>query len=166
MKSPTAIAASIGLLISSVLVSGLLLGQTQTQVAFPQGYRNWNHVKSAVILEGHVNYGAFGGIHHVYANDGALAALKEGRPFPKGAILVFDLLEEEFEDNAVIEGSRLVIGVMEKDPDRFAATEGWGFEDFKQGDPRQPSVTDMRGQCLSCHESQKASDYVYSTYRQ
>ena len=33
------------------------------------------------------------------------------------------------------------------------------------GDPRQPSVTDMRKQCLSCHESQKASDYVFSRYR-
>jgi hypothetical protein len=122
-------------------------------------------VKSAVILEGHVTYNPFWGVHHVYANDEAITALKDGRPFPKGAILVFDLLEEKVEDNAVTEGSRKVIGVMEKDPERFADTEGWGFEDFKQGDPHQPLVTDMREQCLSCHESQRASDYVYSAYR-
>lgn len=59
---------------------------------------------------------------------------------------------------------RKVIGVMEKDPMRFPDTQGWGFEDFKMADPNQRSVTDMRKQCLSCHESQKANDYVYSTY--
>ena len=58
----------------------------------------------------------------------------------------------------------MVIGVMEKDPKRFSDTEGWGFEDFKMADPNQRLVTDMRKQCLSCHESQKANDYVYSTY--
>jgi hypothetical protein len=79
MKSRTAIAALIAVLVSGVLVSSLLLGQTQQRVAFPEGYRNWTHVKSAVILEGHVNYNAFGGVHHVYANDEAITALKDGR---------------------------------------------------------------------------------------
>jgi hypothetical protein len=116
-------------------------------------------------MEGHVNYKAFGGIHHIYANNNAIAALKEGKPFDKGAVLVFDLLEEKIENNAVIEGSRKVIGVMEKDPGRFAETEGWGFEDFLNGDPNQRLVNDMREQCLSCHKTQKASDYVYSKYR-
>jgi hypothetical protein len=154
------------LLAAGVLVSGMLMAQTAGRVAFPKGYRSWTHVKSAVILEGHVNYSAFGGIHHVYANDEAVGALQEGTLFPKGAVLVFDLLEETVGNGAITEGARKVIGVMEKDPDRFAATEGWGFEDFKEGDPRQRLVTDMREQCLSCHESRQASDYVYSAYRQ
>ncbi len=81
--------------------------------------------------EGHVHYDAFGGIHHVYANEKALVSLRSGKAFPKGAVLVFDLLEEGTENDAIIEGSRKVIGVMEKDPDRFGKTEGWGFEDFK-----------------------------------
>jgi hypothetical protein len=165
MNSRTDVAALTGVLVSGVIVSSLLLGQTQPRVAFPDGYRNWTHVKSAVILEGHVNYNAFGGVHHVYANDLALVALKDGTPFQKGAVLVFDLLEERVEGNAITEGPRKVIGVMEKDPDRFGDTEGWGFEDFRQGDPLQPSVTNMREQCLSCHDSQRASGYVYSTYR-
>jgi hypothetical protein len=165
MKNHTALAAVTGVLVSGILASGLLVGQTQPQVAFPEGYRDWTHVKSAVILQGHVNYNAFGGVHHVYANSRALTALKEGTTFPNGAVLVFDLLEERLENNAVSEGARKVIGVMVKDLDRFSETEGWGFEDFRQGDPSRRSVTDMREQCLSCHESQKASDYVYSTYR-
>jgi hypothetical protein len=165
MKSRTAIAALTSILVIGVIASGLLVGQTRPHVAFPEGYRDWTHVKSAVILEGHVNYNAFGGVHHVYANDRALTALKERAAFPDGAVLVFDLLEEQVENNAVTEGARKVIGVMEKDLDRFSETEGWGFEDFRLGDPSQRSVTDMREQCLSCHESQRASDYVYSTYR-
>jgi hypothetical protein len=118
-----------------------------------------------VILEGHVHYNVFGGIHHVYANQKALAALKDGKPFAKGAVLVFDLMEERIDNGSITEGPRKVLGVMLKDPDRFPDTEGWGFEDFKKGDARQRSVTDIRQQCLSCHESQRASDYVYSTYR-
>jgi len=136
------------------------------QVAYPQDYRSWSHAKSMAILEGHKYFNLFGGIHHIYANDAAFAALKQGKPFPKGAVFVFDLLEAVTEDNTVTEGARQVIGVMEKDPDRFPETEGWGFEDFKfiDGEPTR-QVTDARKQCLSCHESQKASDYVYTTYR-
>jgi hypothetical protein len=165
MMNRTVIAGLIGILAAGTLVLDSAQGQSLSQVAFPDGYRDWTHVKSAVVLEGHVNYGAFGGIHHVYANALALAALKDGTPFQKGAVIVFDLLEERVEGNAVTEGGRKVIGVMEKDSDRFAETEGWGFEDFRGGDPLQPSVTDMREQCLSCHESQRASGFVYSAYR-
>jgi hypothetical protein len=153
------------LIVFAVLFVQSIFGDSHTKVAFPEGYRSWAHVKSVVIMKGHVNYKAFGGIHHIYANEKAIAALKEGKPFAKGAVLVFDLLEEKIENNAVIEGPRKVVGVMEKDPDRFPETEGWGFEDFKNGDSRQRLVTDMRQQCLSCHETQKASDYVYSIYR-
>ena len=152
------------LVAASALAASSLHGQSGTEVPFPEGYRSWTHVKSMVIVEGHLHYGAFGGIHHVYANKRALAALKDGKPFAKGAVLVFDLMEELIENGSITEGPRKVIGVMLKDPDRFPETEGWGFEDFKKGDASQRSVTDMRSQCFSCHESQKASDYVYSTY--
>ncbi|MHC4858649.1 MAG: cytochrome P460 family protein [Planctomycetota bacterium] len=143
-------------------------GQSEAggQVAFPEGYQNWTHVKSMVILEGHQHFEAFGGFHHVYANDRALAALKEGKAFSKGSILVFDLRQALIENNAITEGPRLVAGVMEKDPDRFPDTEGWGFEDFKIKEGTvERAVTNAREQCLSCHASQEKSDYVYSKYR-
>ena len=38
------------------------------QVPYPSSYRDWQHVKSMVIDEGHPLFGAFGGIHHLYAN--------------------------------------------------------------------------------------------------
>ncbi len=94
----------------------------------------------------------------------ALAALKRGARHSKGAILVFELFETVTDSDSIIEGPRLVVGVMEKDPDGFPQTAGWGFEDFK-GRSRERAVTDARAQCLSCHATRKASDYVYSTYR-
>jgi len=148
-----------------VLLVQVIYGGRQAKVAYPQGYRSWVHVKSEVILKGHRHYNSFGGIHHIYANDVAIAALKENTEFAKGAVLVFDLFEEKIEGHAILEGRRKVIGVMEKDPDRFSETKGWGFEDFKNGDPQRRQVIDMQRQCLSCHETQKKSGYVYSRYR-
>ena len=73
-------------------------------------------------------------------------------------------MEENIENYKITEGDRKVIGVMVKDSDRFPDTEGWGFEDFVEGDPNQRSVTDMKTQCFDCHKAQKATDYVYSKY--
>jgi hypothetical protein len=133
------------------------------KVKYPDGYRHWTHVKSMVIQEGHPLFEAFGGIHHIYANDKALKALKKGLPFPKDAVLVFDLLEAKADGKAIVEGSRKVLGVMQRDGKRFAATGGWGFEGFK-GDTRERVVTDMKT-CFGCHEPQKEKGYVFSTYR-
>ncbi len=135
------------------------------QVDYPEGYRSWPHVKSMVLQEGHPLYESFGGIHHVYANEKALAAMKAGKAYPDGAVLVFDLLEAKAENNAVVEGARKVVGVMQKDSKKFAATGGWGYEGFK-GDTQERLVTDMQTACHSCHAAQKDQDYVFSTYRQ
>jgi hypothetical protein len=50
-----------------------------------------------------------------------------------------------YENYADTEGSRLVIGAMEKNPERFADTERRGFKDFKAADPLRRSLCDMRG---------------------
>lgn len=52
-------------------VLATLLAQTP-QVAYPEGYREWRHVKSMVIARGHPLFDAFGGIHHIYANPPAV----------------------------------------------------------------------------------------------
>lgn len=137
----------------------------QTEIAFPEGYRNWAHVKTTVVLEGHPQYNPFGGIHHVYANDKALKALKDSTSFEKGSILIFDLMEETIVDNALIEGPRKWISVMVKDQDQFPETGGWGFEEFKKNDHVKRTVINVEEQCFSCHKTQEASDFVFSKYR-
>lgn len=134
------------------------------QVPYPEGYRSWTHVKSMVIQPGHELYDAFGGIHHVYANAAALAALRDGKPFADGAVLVFDLLEAAAGDHAITEGARKVVGVMHRDRTRYAATGGWGFEGFK-GDTRERAVTDPVSQCFACHQAQEKTGYVFSAWR-
>jgi len=136
----------------------------QESVAYPEGYRDWTHVKSMVIEEGHPLHDAFGGIHHIYANALALEALQANSEFPDGAVLVFDLLEARRENQSLTEGSRKVVGVMQKDSKAFTATGGWGFEGFK-GDTRERVVTDADAACFQCHALQEETDYVFSGYR-
>ena len=134
-------------------------------VPYPAGYRDWHHVKSMVINPGHPLYESFGGMHHLYANEKAVAGYKKGR-FPDGAVIVFDLLEAKTADHAVTEGARKVVGVMHKDAKKFKDTGGWGFEGFK-GDSRTERAVgkDAATACYSCHTQQKDKDFVFSSLR-
>lgn len=134
-------------------------------VPYPQGYRQWTHVKSMVINPGHALYDAFGGIHHLYANGRAMQGYKSGT-FPDGAVIVFDLLETKSGDNAVQEGARKVVGVMQKNSKRYAATGGWGFEGFKGDSKTERAVGNQAaGACFGCHMQQQGQDYVFSSWR-
>ena len=137
-----------------------------TEVPYPEDYRDWHHVKSMLIEEGHPLFASFGGIHHLYANDKAMEGYRSGGAFPDGSVIVFDLLEAVRENNAVTEGERKVAGVMHKDAAKFADTGGWGFEGFAGGDPEKRVVGDNAAEaCFACHAPQEASDYVFSTLR-
>ena len=139
---------------------------TPGQVAYPTGYRHWYHVKSMVIEAGHPLYEAFGGIHHLYANDKARAGYATGK-FADGSVIAFDLLEANHEGNAINEGARKVLGVMQKDSHRFAATGGWGFEGFANGDHSKRVVgANAATACFGCHTQQKSKDFVFSTLRE
>jgi len=150
----------------SLICTGTLFAneKTKAEVAYPDGYRQWTHIKSMVIEKGHPLYESFGGIHHIYGNKKALDASKKGKAFPDGSLLIFDLLEVKSADNAIVEGQRKVVGVMQKNSKKFKDTGGWGFEGFK-GDTKERVVTDPKSACFNCHEPQRQKDYVFSTYR-
>lgn len=135
-------------------------------VAYPDGYRHWTHVKSMLIKENHPLFDAFGGIHHIYANDKALNGYRTGK-FPDGAAIVFDLLDvKQSGDGAVVEGDRKVVGVMERDSAAFAETGGWGFEGFAGGSSEKRVVGDnAAAACFACHEAQAGDDFVFSAFR-
>lgn len=152
----------IGLLSSLFALSANAVAQN---VPYPNGYRDWHHVKSMVINSGHPLFDAFGGIHHLYANKKALKGYAKGS-FANGSIIVFDLLEANNADNAVTEGKRKVVGVMHKDSKRYAATGGWGFEGFKGDSKTERAVgANAAKACFSCHEPQSKRDYVFSNLR-
>ncbi len=143
-----------------------LSGETQ-QKYFPKDYRKWTHTKSMVIEEGHPLFEAFGGIHHVYANEKAIEEIKKGkgRAFKEGAVLIFDLLHAVKENSTIVEGERKVLAYMRKVKGN-KETGGWEFGAFAGGDPQKQVVTDPVGQCFSCHEQVKDKDYVFSEWRQ
>lgn len=131
------------------------------------GYRGWTHVKSMLIHDPkHPLFGAFGGLHHVYANPVATKTLTSGgTKFDDGAVLVFDLLEAPSEGGATTEGARKLRAVMVKNAKAYAATGGWGYQAFK-GDGTEPIVKDAQKECFACHQARAANDYVFSEYRQ
>ena len=135
------------------------------EVPYPNGYRNWHHVKSMIINPGHALHESFGGIHHIYANAKAVKGYSKGK-FENGSVIIFDLLEAKSDGNAVTEGARKVVGVMHKDAKRYAATGGWGFEGFKGDSKTERAVgKNADSACFQCHVPQKANDYVFSKLR-
>lgn len=145
---------------------GLVLSAEAADVPYPAGYRSWTHVKSMVIQPGHPLYASFGGIHHLYANAKAMQGYKSGQ-FKNGSVIIFDLLEANAADNAIVEGTRKVVGVMHRDTKKYATTGGWGFEGFVAGDPTRRAVgANAKTACFDCHASQKSTSYVFSTWRE
>ncbi len=135
-------------------------------VPYPEGYRTWTHVKSMVIQQGHPLYEAFGGIHHIYANDNALAAYRKAGRFADGAVIVFDLLDASTGGGAIEEGPRKVVGVMVKDSRKWPQTGGWGFEGFKGDSKTERAVGgNAKAACFECHTQVKDRDYVFSAWR-
>jgi len=134
-------------------------------VPYPEGYRQWTHVKSMVIQQGHPLYESFGGLHHIYANDKAMQGYRKGR-FPDGAVIVFDLLDVKAGGGALEEGARKVVGVMVKDAAKWKATGGWGFEGFKGDSKTERAVGgNAKAACFDCHTQVKDHDYVFSRWR-
>lgn len=152
--------------VAMIAVSTSSVIAADTQVAYPDGFRGWHHVKSMVIEKGHPLFDAFGGMHHIYANKKAVQGYRTGR-FPDGAVIVFDLVEATRAENALTEGTRKVVGVMHKDARKFTGTGGWGFEGFGAGEKGNRVVGVKAAEaCFGCHAPQKDHDYVFSRLRE
>jgi hypothetical protein len=152
-------------LISVTLVAGMSTAAVASDlIDYPDAYRGWTHVKSMTIHPGHPLEDPFLGIHHIYANEPALAGLQAGS-FADGSVLVFDQLEYLTQDQASTEGNRVLVGVMVKDSARFADTGGWGFEGWAGDSRDQRLVTDGGAACFACHTQRSEQDFVFSEWR-
>jgi hypothetical protein len=147
-------------------VNTRIAGQSQARgvVAYPEGYREWAHVKSALVTSRHPDFKDVGGFRHIYANRPALVGYRAGK-FPDGAIIVVDWLEGRDESGAFTEGERRRVDVMMKDRSRFAATGGWGFERFDGDSSTARSVSSPADQCFTCHSNRTDHDSVFSASR-
>jgi hypothetical protein len=136
----------------------------QAQIAYPAGYRQWVHVKSGIIGS-EFPMEPERGIHHVYANQTALAGFENGN-FEDGSIVVYDLVSLSEKNGVSTEGARRRIDVMVKDSKLYAATGGWRFGRFMADDHEHNVMTpDLHNACIQCHEKQKAHGFVFSEFR-
>lgn len=153
------------LLLGTSLLAAPVLGDEPNLIGYPNGYRQWTHVKSMHIRSSHPLHHLFGGVHHVYANKPAIEGYKRGK-FANGATLVLDVLEAREDGFSVSEGPRKLVAVMRKDTKKYAETGGWGFEAFRADNRKDRMVgKDGAAQCFGCHAQQQKTDYVFSKYR-
>lgn len=129
-------------------------------------YRGWTHVKSVLTGPKSKAFATEGGIHHIYANEKALAGLKTGQ-FQDGSVLIYDLLEVKEKDGMTIEGPRRRTDVMVKDEAHHRDSGGWDFRQFLGTDRRSAKLTPkQRANCFECHNRQKDRGFVFSEFRE
>jgi hypothetical protein len=135
------------------------------EIAYPAGYRQWVHVKSALVGPASPIFKRYGGLHHIYANEKALRGYQNGQ-FDDGSVIVFDVLETQESGGTTAETTRRFIDVMVKDSRRFADTGGWGFEEFR-GDSQSERVLspEAKAACYKCHAQRKEQGFVFSSFR-
>ena len=136
-------------------------------VPLPNDYRFWYHVGSkSISSEAATALGLpdiFGETFDaVFANPVALNDLRNNtRPYRDGASFVAPFFRLTHPvDGLDAPGDLAFVAVMLKDSTQFADTGGWGFAVY--GPDRQP-VPGLGSGCFTCHQSQSANDFVFST---
>ena len=134
-------------------------------VKIPPGYRDWKLISVAH------EAGSLNDFRAILGNDVAIKAYREEKlPFPDGTMIVrlaWSYVPSE-ENNKVfgraqsfVAGTPINIQLMVKDSRKYAATDGWGFAQFKDGKPADEAVHKT---CFPCHEPAKARDFVFTHY--
>lgn len=132
---------------------------------YPEGFREWTHVKTILTGVGHVPQKKFDGFHHIYANEEAMTGYRTGQ-FPDGSIIVFDKHHADSAANVQRPGARKFINVMYKNGKAFKDTGGWGFEEFT-GESKTEGRLSIQKQlaCFNaCHATEKKTDFVFSRF--
>jgi hypothetical protein len=168
LKKPGKLLLAISVLTSCmVLITSASFSNRKNadEVPYPEGFRNWTHVKTVIIEKGSPAFAHWGGFHHIYGNSKAIEGYNTGK-FEDGATIVFDVIEALSKDSMIIEGRRKLIDVMVKDSRKYKSTGGWGYEEFPGDSKTERSVGALSvTACYNCHAQQKINDNVFSKLR-
>ncbi|MDG3439012.1 cytochrome P460 family protein [Nitrospirillum amazonense] len=129
-------------------------------VTIPEGYRAWQLVAPAQ------EAAPLDELRAIVGNTTAIKAYQAGTlPFPDGTVLVKlawkHTQSPEFA-TASVPGAATTVQIMVKDSKRYAATGGWGFGRFVNG---QPADQAQHETCWGCHQALVADrDYVFTRY--
>lgn len=153
--------------VTTALISIMGIERQDELMPYPEGFREWTHIKTTLTGFGNVPQKKFDGFHHIYANDKAMAGYQTGQ-FPDGAIIVFDKHEVDSSAVEIKPGKRKFINVMYKNSNAFKDTGGWGFEEFTAESRTEGRLTVQRQQnCFnSCHAAQKKTDFVFTRFKE
>jgi Cytochrome P460 len=134
-----------------------------SEVPYPEGFREWTHIKTSLSGFGNIPQAKFDGYHHIYANDKALQGYKTGI-YPEGSVIVFDKHEVDTTGGAIETGKRKFINVMHKNTSMFKETGGWGYEEFTADSKTEGRLSvEKQLSCYnSCHKAEKKTDYVFT----
>ncbi|MEL1263335.1 cytochrome P460 family protein [Pseudoxanthomonas putridarboris] len=127
-------------------------------VTLPDGYRDWPLIAPAQ------EAAPFDELRAVVGNAVAMRAFRDHqRPFPDGTVLVkraWKRVPSPDFASASIPGGATTVQVMVKDSRRYAATGGWGYGRFIDG---QPVDEAQHRTCHACHAARvKDRDYVFT----
>jgi quercetin dioxygenase-like cupin family protein len=142
--------------------------QPAPAVAFPTGYRSWQHVRTIVVGPDSPSFATRGGLHHYYANATAVEGFRTGT-FPDGSVIVDEGVGTKKGDGMttgiVFETERRSLDVMVKDAKAYRETAGWGYEHFEGTATTPTSTPERRAACFQCHSKGAARDSVFSRIR-
>ena len=134
-------------------------------IKLPAGYRDWS-----VISVAH-EAGNNNDLRVVLGTVIAIEEFREGkRPFPDGTMIArlawaYSSSEENNRvfgrEQSFVAGAPINVQLSVKDSRKWASTGGWGFAQFKQGQPAGEAVIRT---CAPCHVPAKANDFVYTRY--
>jgi hypothetical protein len=152
----TYIRRSLWILLSLTTVHGADRAQ------YPDTFRNWVHVETAVILPGaNPRLASEEGMHHIFANQKAMDGYASGN-FADGSIIVYELREAQQKDGVIFEGERRRVDLMIKDTNLYSTTGGWRFERFWGNDQTQDALHGSGTACFECHAKAKSHGFVFS----
>ena len=140
-------------------------------IKFPANFREWQLIAvNNLLIAGKTDQ-----LRAQLGNEIAIKAFKEGTiPFPDGKIIAalhWNRVPSEGNNKILVGafpgaqsfvvGSAANVQFMVKDSKKYAATGGWGFGDFKDGEPGDEA---LHKTCFGCHGPAEAHDFVFAHY--
>ena len=149
-------------------------------IALPQGYRNWELISVAAVGP------PISDVRAKLGNDIAMSDVRNGTiPYRDGAIIArlawkqtsdpktMDALRMQAQaaglsedviakalSQTFVAGPATNVQFMVKDSKKYATTGGWGFAQFTGG----KSDAIVQQTCFACHSPAKATDFVFTHY--
>ncbi|WP_457354293.1 cytochrome P460 family protein [Sphingomonas sp. UYP23] len=136
-------------------------------VSIPAGYRLWQVAGVAHEADG------LNDIRVILGNDIAMKGFRSGhRPFPDGAIIArvaWKLVPSARNDaifgkpQSFIAGDPTNVQIVAKDNRKYAATGGWGYGQFENGNANPDAA--LIKTCFACHARLPAADdFIFTSY--